>query len=50
MCSNAKNHVIVWYQYGAGQMKLILRKGASVTVKQLSHVNNFIAKEIKQLK
>ena len=31
-------------------MKLILLKGVSVTVKQLSHINNFIVKKNKVIK
>ena len=30
-------------------MKLILPKGVCVTVKQLSHINNFNVKKIKKL-
>ena len=40
-----QDHVIVSYWYGGGQIKLILLKSVSVTVKQLSNINNFIVKK-----
>ena len=46
-----QDHVIVSYRYGAGQMKLTLPKDLSATVKQSSHITNFIMKKkIKAIK